>query len=96
MAEGDLVSLTCMSGCATPVNIVWFRDGKPVINAVFRASREFAGRYHCAVWEQQRIRSAPVALNVMCKSVMASVAITDLIAYLSSSVEETIDQLCQQ
>lgn len=68
VAEGDAVSLTCVSGCPTPVIIAWFRDGKPVRSGVFRARRGDAGRYHCAVWGQPRIRSAPVALNVMCKS----------------------------
>lgn len=90
MAEGDVVTLTCVSGCATPADIGWFRDGSPVINAVFRARRGDAGRYHCAVWGQQRIRSAPVALNVMCKSVMVLVTMTDLIPYLSSSVESKL------
>ncbi|TWW53197.1 hypothetical protein D4764_0157080 [Takifugu flavidus] len=29
MAEGDFIRLTCVSGCPTPVDIVWFKDGKP-------------------------------------------------------------------
>ncbi|TWW53195.1 hypothetical protein D4764_0157060 [Takifugu flavidus] len=41
-----------VSGCPTPVDIVWFKDGKPVRN-VFVARREDTGRYHCAVWRQE-------------------------------------------
>ncbi|XP_053183600.1 B-cell receptor CD22-like [Scomber japonicus] len=44
--------------------IVWFRDGQPVTKSVFRASREDAGWYHCALQGQETIRSASVVLNV--------------------------------
>ncbi|XP_049439853.1 B-cell receptor CD22-like isoform X1 [Epinephelus fuscoguttatus] len=64
VTEGDKVSLTCLSGCPTPVNIVWFRDGQHVPNPVFQAGREDAGRYHCAVQGQEAASSASVALNV--------------------------------
>ncbi|XP_056900482.1 B-cell receptor CD22-like isoform X3 [Takifugu flavidus] len=64
VAEGDDIRLTCVSGCSTPVDIVWFKDGQPVSND-FVARREDTGRYHCAVWRQERVRSAPVAVNVL-------------------------------
>lgn len=67
MTEGDDVSLDCVSGCPTPINIVWFRDGQRVPKPVFQAGREDTGRYHCAVLEQETVRSASVALNVQCK-----------------------------
>ncbi|XP_029694093.1 B-cell receptor CD22-like isoform X2 [Takifugu rubripes] len=65
VAEGDDIRLTCVSGCPTPVVIVWFKDGQPVRNEVFVARREDTGRYHCAVQGQERVRSAPVAVNVL-------------------------------
>ncbi|XP_073340634.1 B-cell receptor CD22-like [Pagrus major] len=64
VTEGDDVSLTCESGCDTPVNIVWLKDGLPVLNPVFKARREDAGRYRCAILGQESVRSASVALNV--------------------------------
>ncbi|XP_037641219.1 B-cell receptor CD22-like [Sebastes umbrosus] len=64
VTEGDDVSLDCVSGCPTPINIVWFRDGQRVPKPVFQAGREDTGRYHCAVLEQETVRSASVALNV--------------------------------
>ncbi|XP_028436391.1 B-cell receptor CD22 [Perca flavescens] len=64
VTEGDFVRLTCVSGCLTPVNIVWFRDGQRVPNPVFRAGREDAGRYYCAVLGRETARSASVALSV--------------------------------
>ncbi|XP_032374080.1 B-cell receptor CD22 [Etheostoma spectabile] len=64
VTEGDVVRLTCVSGCPTPVSIVWFRDGQRVPNPVFQAGREDAGRYHCAVLGQETARSASVALSV--------------------------------
>ncbi|XP_056900491.1 B-cell receptor CD22-like isoform X3 [Takifugu flavidus] len=64
VAEGDDIRLTCVSGCPTPVDAVWFKDGQPVSN-VFVARREDTGRYHCAVRGQERVRSAPVAVNVL-------------------------------
>lgn len=64
MTEGNNVSLTCVSGCPTQTFIVWFRDGQPVTNPAFRARREDAGRYYCAVRGQEKVTSAPVALNV--------------------------------
>ncbi|XP_029694095.1 B-cell receptor CD22-like isoform X1 [Takifugu rubripes] len=65
VAEGDDIRLTCVSGCPTPVDAVWFKDGQPVRNEVFVARREDTGRYHCAVRGQERVRSAPVAVNVL-------------------------------
>ncbi|XP_059195719.1 B-cell receptor CD22-like [Centropristis striata] len=65
VTEGDNVSLTCMSGCPTHVNTVWFRDGQRVQNPVFQAGSEDAGRYHCAVLGQEMVRSASRALNVL-------------------------------
>ncbi|XP_029694103.1 B-cell receptor CD22-like isoform X2 [Takifugu rubripes] len=65
VAEGDDIRLTCVSGCPTPVDTVWFKDGQPVRNEVFVARREDTGRYHCAVRGQERVRSAPVAVNVL-------------------------------
>ncbi|XP_029959249.1 B-cell receptor CD22-like [Salarias fasciatus] len=64
VTEGDQVRLTCRSGCPGPVPIVWFRDGQPVPEPDFRARREHAGSYHCAVRGQESVRSAPVALSV--------------------------------
>ncbi|XP_036931176.1 B-cell receptor CD22-like isoform X2 [Acanthopagrus latus] len=64
VTEGADVSLTCESGCDTPVNIVWFKDGLPARNPVFQARREDAGQYHCAILGQESVRSASVALNV--------------------------------
>ncbi|XP_067458338.1 B-cell receptor CD22-like [Thunnus thynnus] len=64
VTEGNNVSLTCVSGCPTQTFIVWFRDGQPVTNPAFRARREDAGRYYCAVRGQEKVTSAPVALNV--------------------------------
>ncbi|XP_041797741.1 B-cell receptor CD22-like isoform X2 [Chelmon rostratus] len=64
VTEGGNVSLTCVSGCLTPVDVVWFRDGQRVLNPVFQARKEDAGRYYCAVLGQETIRSAAVALNV--------------------------------
>ncbi|TWW54441.1 hypothetical protein D4764_0259770 [Takifugu flavidus] len=34
VAEGDDIRLTCVSGCPTPVDIVWFKDGQLVRNEV--------------------------------------------------------------
>ncbi|XP_029694112.1 B-cell receptor CD22-like isoform X1 [Takifugu rubripes] len=65
VAEGDDIRLTCVSGCPTPVDAVWFKDGQPVSNEVFVARREDTGRYHCAVRGQKRVRSDPVAVNVL-------------------------------
>ncbi|KAK1895483.1 B-cell receptor CD22 [Dissostichus eleginoides] len=64
VTEGGGVRLSCVSGCSTPVNILWFRDGQPVPQPGFQATREDAGRYYCAVQGQETVRSAPVALNV--------------------------------
>ncbi|XP_071325025.1 B-cell receptor CD22-like [Trachinotus anak] len=64
VTEGDTVSLTCVTGCPTPTNIVWFRDGQLVPKQVFQARREDAGLYDCAALEQITVRSNPVALNV--------------------------------
>lgn len=67
VTEGDNVSLTCVSGCPTPVDIFWFRDGQLVKSPVFQARREDAGGYYCAVLGQETARSASVPLNVQCK-----------------------------
>lgn len=72
VAEGDFVSLTCESGCPATVDVVWFKDGQPVGDTVFEARREDTGWYHCAVRGQERVRSATVAVNVLCKPVILS------------------------
>ncbi|XP_063734807.1 B-cell receptor CD22-like isoform X2 [Eleginops maclovinus] len=64
LTEGEGVRLSCVSGCSTRVNIVWFRDGQPVPQPGFQATREDAGRYYCAIFGQEMVRSASVALNV--------------------------------
>ncbi|KAM6995355.1 B-cell receptor CD22-like [Tautogolabrus adspersus] len=64
VTEGDHVSLTCVSRCLSDVNVVWFKDGKPVSNPIFQARKEDAGRYYCAVQGQEKLQSASVALNV--------------------------------
>ncbi|XP_069549189.1 B-cell receptor CD22-like [Brachyistius frenatus] len=76
VTEGDNVSLTCVSGCPDQLDVVWFRDGRPVSRPVFQARREDAGRYHCAVLSQETVRSASVALNVQYapKNVMLSMS----------------------
>ncbi|XP_057706542.1 B-cell receptor CD22-like [Corythoichthys intestinalis] len=65
VTEGQNVSLTCRSGCNTN-NIVWYRDGKVVDlkHPIFQASRKDSGRYHCAIFGQEKIKSASVTLNV--------------------------------
>lgn len=67
VVEGDRFRLTCVSGCPTRVDVDWYKDEQPVRNADFVARREDTGRYHCAVRGQERIKSAPVAVNVLCK-----------------------------
>ncbi|XP_028282254.1 B-cell receptor CD22-like isoform X2 [Parambassis ranga] len=62
--EGEKVRLTCVSGCPKPTHVRWFKDGKAVYNTDFVASRKDAGRYYCAVYGQEMVRSAPVPLNV--------------------------------
>ncbi|XP_041648472.1 B-cell receptor CD22-like [Cheilinus undulatus] len=64
VTEGDSVRLTCWSGCPTPVEKVWFREGRHVSNSVFQARRTDAGRYYCGVLRQNTVRSASVVLNV--------------------------------
>ncbi|KAM9723061.1 B-cell receptor CD22-like isoform 2-T2 [Menidia menidia] len=64
VTEGGKVSLTCMTGCAEPLKVVWFKDGRSVLNPVFQAGIEDAGRYHCALHGQEEVRSAAVALTV--------------------------------
>ncbi|XP_061573897.1 B-cell receptor CD22-like [Cololabis saira] len=64
VTEGDTVRLNCESGCPEPAQIVWRRDGQRVSNSVFKARREDAGRYYCAVFGQETSRSAIVTLNV--------------------------------
>ncbi|KAM6968042.1 B-cell receptor CD22-like [Aplochiton taeniatus] len=44
--------------------MVWFRDGQPVPNPEFRARREDAGSYTCAVKGQETVRSDPVVVDV--------------------------------
>lgn len=69
VTEGDDVTLTCQSGCDTQRNLpfVWFREGQRVSQPVFKASREDAGSYWCALRGQENIRSTSVTLNVLCK-----------------------------
>ncbi|CAN9514068.1 unnamed protein product [Ophioblennius macclurei] len=64
VTEGDRVRLTCESGCSDPVDIIWYRDGQPVLAPDFLARRLHAGSYHCAVLGQQKIRSNSVTLSV--------------------------------
>ncbi|KAI3360781.1 hypothetical protein L3Q82_013017, partial [Scortum barcoo] len=64
VTEGGNVTLTCNTGCPTPTYVMWLKDGQHVLNPVFQARREDAGRYSCAILGQERARSAPVALNV--------------------------------
>ncbi|XP_061899741.1 B-cell receptor CD22-like isoform X3 [Entelurus aequoreus] len=63
VTEGQEVSLSCWSGCATRLQVVWYRDGTPVPRPVFSASIKDSGGYYCAVLGQ-KIQSASVALNV--------------------------------
>ncbi|RVE62446.1 hypothetical protein OJAV_G00157440 [Oryzias javanicus] len=63
-AEGDTVGLTCVTACPEKTQIAWMRDGLPVTNTVFQATKEDAGRYYCAVYQQDSARSASVTLNV--------------------------------
>lgn len=78
VTEGDDVTLTCQSGCDTQRNLpfVWFREGQRVSQPVFKASREDAGRYQCALLGQENVRSTSVTLNVLYapKKVMLSVS----------------------
>uniref|UniRef100_A0A3P8TIA0 Ig-like domain-containing protein n=1 Tax=Amphiprion percula TaxID=161767 RepID=A0A3P8TIA0_AMPPE len=64
VTEGEDVRLICQSGCPQTTKFVWFRDGQPVSGSEFQASREDAGRYHCAAKGQETARSASVALDV--------------------------------
>ncbi|XP_061757887.1 sialic acid-binding Ig-like lectin 13 isoform X4 [Nerophis ophidion] len=63
VTEGQEVSLSCWSGCATRLQVVWYRDGTPVPRQVFSASIKDSGSYYCTVLGQ-KIQSASVALNV--------------------------------
>lgn len=65
VTEGNSVSLACLSGC--PTLIVWIRDGQPVTQPGVQVRREDTGWYYCAVKGQEKVRSAPVALNVQCE-----------------------------
>lgn len=65
VTEGEVVTLTCRSGCNTPIQSVWFKEGQPVRNTQFIAGKEDAGSYTCALVEQeQAVRSDVVSLNV--------------------------------
>ncbi|XP_020565728.1 B-cell receptor CD22 [Oryzias latipes] len=63
--EGDTVRLTCVSGCPEQADIMWMREGLPVNTTVFQATKKDAGRYYCAVYQQDSARSASVALTVL-------------------------------
>lgn len=65
--EGDTVRLTCVSGCPEQADIMWMREGLPVNTTVFQATKKDAGRYYCAVYQQDSARSASVALTVLCE-----------------------------
>lgn len=66
VTEGDDVQLTCVSGCPTLPETVWFRDDQLVTDPgqVFQASRGDAGRYQCALKELKTVRSASATLKV--------------------------------
>ncbi|XP_023266168.1 B-cell receptor CD22-like isoform X2 [Seriola lalandi dorsalis] len=89
VTEGDHVSLSCVSGCSTPTTIVWFRDGQLVPKPVFRARREDAGRYYCAVLRQETVTSNLVALNVQYRPTNLSVSIDPPQVAQSSGVNLT-------
>nr|XP_057919464.1 B-cell receptor CD22-like isoform X3 [Doryrhamphus excisus] len=61
VTEGQRVSLSCETGCATQLQTVWYRDGKLVPNPVFWARKNNSGNYYCTVLGR---KSASVALNV--------------------------------
>lgn len=69
VTEGDHVQLTCVSGCPTLPDAVWFRDGLPLRHPgrVFQASRVDAGSYQCALKDLETVRSASATLKVQCK-----------------------------
>ncbi|XP_061690883.1 B-cell receptor CD22-like isoform X2 [Syngnathoides biaculeatus] len=64
VTEGQSVTLTCSSSNCGKLMHVWYRDGKVVPHPVFQASRKDSGSYYCALLGQEKIKSAPVVLNV--------------------------------
>ncbi|XP_034553587.1 B-cell receptor CD22-like [Notolabrus celidotus] len=88
VTEGDKVTLTYVSDCLTPVDVVWFRDGQRVSEQVFQARREDAGRYHCTFLGQDTARSTSVTLNVWYspRKVMLSVRSSSEVVVKGSSV----------
>ncbi|KAL6481944.1 hypothetical protein MHYP_G00100240 [Metynnis hypsauchen] len=68
--EGDNVTLTCKTTCRLTVRptITWYRNGRPLSSSTDQlhlqpVNRKDAGRYHCAVWNQN-LHSPEVTLNV--------------------------------
>uniref|UniRef100_A0A8C6SCR6 Ig-like domain-containing protein n=1 Tax=Neogobius melanostomus TaxID=47308 RepID=A0A8C6SCR6_9GOBI len=90
MTEGEVVTLTCRSGCNTQTDVqsVWFREGQQMSNIKFKASKEDAGRYTCALLGQDRIQSNAVSLIVQYapKNVMLSMSPSDDIMLGSSLI----------
>ena len=67
VSEGTWVTLTCQSSCEPGPNIVWFKNRQRVSNPKFQARIEDAGRYQCAVEEQETWKSEAVMLDVQCE-----------------------------
>uniref|UniRef100_A0A3B4AVV3 Ig-like domain-containing protein n=1 Tax=Periophthalmus magnuspinnatus TaxID=409849 RepID=A0A3B4AVV3_9GOBI len=65
VAEGEVVTLTCHSGCNPNSNIqvVWYKERQEVTQTRFTARRENTGTYTCALRGQEHVRSS-VSLNV--------------------------------
>ncbi|KAL6481945.1 hypothetical protein MHYP_G00100250 [Metynnis hypsauchen] len=68
--EGDNVTLTCKTTCSLTdrPTFIWYRNGRPLSSSTDQlhlqsVSREDAGRYHCAVLDQN-LQSPEVTLNV--------------------------------
>lgn len=66
MRAGDNVTLECGASCQLPT-IAWFKDGHPVAKPEFQAQMEDAGKYSCAIKDQEFEQSDPVALDVQSK-----------------------------
>ncbi|XP_072513975.1 sialic acid-binding Ig-like lectin 10 [Salminus brasiliensis] len=71
--EGGEVTLKCKTTCNLTIRptFTWYRNGAPLSSRTDQlhlqsVSREDAGRYHCAV-EDQELHSPEVTLNVRCK-----------------------------
>ncbi|XP_072513042.1 sialoadhesin-like [Salminus brasiliensis] len=80
--EGGEVTLTCKTTCTLTVRptVTWYRNGTPLSSRTDQlhlqsVSREDAGRYHCAV-EDQELHSPEVTLNVRYGPKSTSVSIS--------------------